>query len=267
MPIIKLDTRRELVSLELHYGSYEARDFGPPDSWTPGCGDFNPCWCENICLVFSVSSRAPIVLDIAEVHSSFITIHQLQQVRFHRKKRPPNSLSLKVNLHLTSLPQQGLRFQTLSFSSFVHRSHRQLTVARTSAPTPPIRLYPIPAAYLAEAAFNLMLTPHAAAAAVTASTPAPLVVVQLHQLLCIGAHSRFMCGMLVRGSPQSRMGNPRVALVAWLTSAAELNRLMRLPYSRYPLEMRSDTRLAASKRRISGGSISTDEVIVISDSD
>ena len=172
--------------------------------------------------------------------------------------------SLKIILHLTSLcHQQGLRFQTLSFSSFVHRSRSQLTVARTSAPTPHIRLYPIPAAYLAEAAFNLMLTPSAAAAAVTASTPAPLVAVQLHQLLCMGAHSRFMCGMLVRGSPQSRMGNPRVALAERLTSAAELTRLMLLPHSRQPLEMKKNPRVATRKR----GYTSTDAVIVISDSD
>jgi hypothetical protein len=183
-----------------------------------------------------------------------------------RHKKPLNSTLIpqKIILHLTPLHQQGLRFQTLSFSSFLHRSRSQLTVARTSAPTPPVRLYPIPAAYFAEAAFNLMLTPHAAAAAVTASTPAPLVPVQLHQLLCIGAHTRFMCGMLVRGSPHSRMVNARVALAARLTSAAELTRLMLLPYSRQPLEIRKDS--LARKRRISGGH--TDEVITISsDSD
>jgi hypothetical protein len=85
MPIIKLDIRRELVSLELHYGSYE-NDEGPPWDWSPGCGAFNPCWCENVCLVFSVSSKAPIVRHIAEVHESFITIDQLQHVSFQRKK-------------------------------------------------------------------------------------------------------------------------------------------------------------------------------------
>ena len=77
MPIVKLDTRRELVSLEFHYGSYEARD---DDSCWSG-SEFSG-WCENICLVFSVSSRAPIVRDIAEVRLSFITIDQLQQVQF-----------------------------------------------------------------------------------------------------------------------------------------------------------------------------------------
>jgi len=274
MPIVKLDTRRELVSVEFHYGSYEARDGGPPECWSPGCDPFNPCWCETVCLVFSVSSceqkkkvRAPIIRDIAEVRSSFITIDQLQQVRFQLTKnidlRTHTHPSKSSFFHLTPLHQQGLRFKTLSFSSFVHRSRSQLTAARTSARTPPIRLYPIPAAYMAEAAFNLMLTPHAAAAAVTASTPAPLLAVQLHQLLCIGAHSRFMCDMLLRGSPQSRMFNPRVALAARLTSAAELNRLMLLPHSRQPLEMKRDSRVAAKKR----GYASTDAVIVISDSD
>ena len=73
MPIVKLDTRRELVSLEFHYGSNEAREW---DS-----GEFRG-WCENHCLVFSVSSRAPIVRDISEVRLSFITIDQLQQVQF-----------------------------------------------------------------------------------------------------------------------------------------------------------------------------------------
>lgn len=77
MPIVKLDTRRELVSLEFHYGSYEARDFDSCCSSPEFSG-----WCENICLVFSVSSRAPIVRDIAEVRLSFITIDQLQQVQF-----------------------------------------------------------------------------------------------------------------------------------------------------------------------------------------
>ena len=170
-------------------------------------------------------------------------------------------------MYLTSLHQQGLRFQTMFFSSFLHRSRSQLTVASNAPPTPPHRLYPIPAAYMAEAAFNLMLTPHAVAAAVTASTPAPLVVVQRHQLLCIGAHARFMCDILVRRSPQSRMCKPRVVISAWLTSAAELNRLERSPYSKQPLETRTESRSAARKRSISGGSINTEEVIVISDSD
>jgi hypothetical protein len=153
------------------------------------------------------------------------------------------------------------------FSSFLHRSRSQLTVARNASSTPSHRLYPIPAAHMAEAVFNLMLTPHAATAAVTASTPTPLVVVQRHQLICMDAHAKFMCDILVRGSPLSRMCKPRVALAAWLTSAAELTRLVRLPYSRQPLETRTDSRSAARKRKISGGSIGADEVIVISDSD
>jgi hypothetical protein len=103
-----------------------------------------------------------------------------------------------------------------------------------------------------------MLTPHAAAAAATASTPAPLVAVQLQQLLCIGAHARFMCGMLVENSPW--MVNARDALAARLTSAVELTRLMLLPYSRQPLEIRKDS--LARKRRTSGGH--TNEVITIS---
>ena len=78
MPIVKLDNRRELVSLEFHYGSYEARVddvcYSPPDGFMG--------WCDKHCLVFSVSSRAPIVRDIAEVRLSFITIDQLQQVQF-----------------------------------------------------------------------------------------------------------------------------------------------------------------------------------------
>jgi hypothetical protein len=78
MPIVKLDTRRELVSLEFHYGSNEAREWDGLSS--PGF-EFRG-WCENNCLVFSVSSRAPIVRDISEVRLSFITIDQLQQVQF-----------------------------------------------------------------------------------------------------------------------------------------------------------------------------------------
>ena len=77
MPIVKLDTRRELVSLEFHYGSNEAREW---DGSSPGFEFMG--WCENHCLVFSVSSRAPIVRDISEVRLSFITIDQLQQVQF-----------------------------------------------------------------------------------------------------------------------------------------------------------------------------------------
>jgi hypothetical protein len=60
------------------------------------------------------------------------------------------------------------------------------------------------------------------------------------------------------------MVNASVALAARLTSAAELTRLMLLPYSRQPLEIRKDS--LGRKRRISGGH--TDEVITISsDSD
>ena len=79
MPTVKLDTQRELISLEFKYGSYEPEsddepeyEYEYPDS---------TCWGETTFLVLSVSSRAPIVRDIAEVRSSFITIDQLQQVR------------------------------------------------------------------------------------------------------------------------------------------------------------------------------------------
>ena len=117
MPIVKLDTRRELVSLEFHYGSYEARFGGPPESWSPGCDPFNPCWCETVCLVFSVSScekkktiRAPIIRDIAEVRSSFITIDQLQQVRFQLTKNirsPHSSLKIKFFSSYTAPPARA----------------------------------------------------------------------------------------------------------------------------------------------------------------
>ena len=77
MPTVKLDTQRELISLEFNYGSYEPQEYHFHEY---EYGD-STCWGETTFLVLSVSSRAPIVRDIAEVRSSFITIDQLQQVR------------------------------------------------------------------------------------------------------------------------------------------------------------------------------------------
>jgi hypothetical protein len=110
MPTIKLGTQRELISLELHYGSYE-----PPEYHFHEYPD-STCWGETHCLVFSVSSRAPIVTQIAEVRSSFITIDQLQQVRFQHKKAS------------TLIPQNHVA------------SYFALSPARSAVPNPVIQL-------------------------------------------------------------------------------------------------------------------------------